>query len=74
MSLDKAIEKGREHRKPYHGAQAIACSCRNHGGKGKKRDHGQCPYCLGNRMYQTTKEILRTEQEMEYVSDPLHSD
>jgi len=31
MSLDKAIQHGKEHRKPYHGAKAIDQTCRNHG-------------------------------------------
>ena len=31
MSLDKAIEHGKEHRKPYRGAKAIDKTCRNHG-------------------------------------------
>lgn len=35
MSLDKAIEHGKEHRKPYRGSKAIDCICRN---------HGSCPY------------------------------
>ena len=42
MSLDKAIEHGKEHRKKYRGAKAMDRSCRN---------HGDCPYCLGNRLY-----------------------
>lgn len=40
--LDKAIEHGKEKRKPYRGAKAVAYSCRN---------HGSCPYCRGNRTY-----------------------
>ena len=28
MALDKAIEHGKEKRKPYKGAKAVACSCR----------------------------------------------
>ncbi len=32
MSLDKAIQHGKEHRKPYRGAKAIDPWCRNHGG------------------------------------------
>lgn len=40
MALNKAIEHGKEHRKPYKGAKAVCRSCRNHGG---------CPWCLGNR-------------------------
>lgn len=31
MSLDKAIENGKEKRKSYKGAKAIDCTCRNHG-------------------------------------------
>ena len=31
MSLDKAIEHGKEHRKPYRGAKAVDKTCRNHG-------------------------------------------
>ena len=42
MSLDKAIKYGKEKRKPYHKAQAIDKTCRNHGG---------CPYCEGNRKH-----------------------
>lgn len=36
MSLDKAIEHGKERRKPYRGAKAVDNSCRN---------HGDCPWC-----------------------------
>lgn len=32
MSLDKAIEHGKEHRKEYRGSKAIDKTCRNHGG------------------------------------------
>ena len=42
MSLDKAIEHGKEKRKPYYGAQAIDCTC---------RPHGSCEWCRSNRMY-----------------------
>ena len=52
MSLNKAIEHGKEHRKPYRKSKAIDKACRNHGG---------CPWCEGNRLYQTKKEKLRTE-------------
>lgn len=51
MSLDKAIKHGKEHRKPYQKSKKIDRSCRNHGG---------CPWCEGNRLYQTKKEKLRT--------------
>lgn len=46
MSLDKAIEHGKEKRKPYRGSKAIDKSCRN---------HGECEWCLENRRYSTLK-------------------
>ena len=42
MSLDKAIEHGKEKRKPYYGSKAIDATCRNHGG---------CPWCEENRKH-----------------------
>ena len=36
MSLDKAINSGKEKRKKYRGAKAVDASCQNHGG---------CPAC-----------------------------
>ena len=51
MSLNKAIEHGKEFRKPYgreYGtyAKAVCALCRNHGG---------CIWCLGNRMYKNNR-------------------
>lgn len=42
MSLDKAIEHGKEKRKPYRGAKAIDRTCRN---------HGSCIWCRDNRLH-----------------------
>ena len=42
MSLDKAIEHGKEHRKPYRGNETYSGACRNHGG---------CEWCLENRLH-----------------------
>lgn len=42
MSLDKAIEYGKERRKPYRGSKAIDRTCRN---------HGSCEWCKRNRQY-----------------------
>lgn len=42
MSLDKAIEHGKERRKPYRGAKAVDPTCRN---------HGSCPFCEENRKH-----------------------
>jgi len=46
MSLDKAIEHGKEKRKEYRGSKNFDVSCRNHGG---------CPACAGSRRYKQTK-------------------
>lgn len=46
MSLDKAIEHGKEHRKLYRRSKAIFKSCRN---------HGSCPWCQGAREYKRKK-------------------
>ena len=46
MSLDKAIQHGKEKRKPYYKSKAIDPSCRN---------HGSCEYCESNRLYSTQK-------------------
>ena len=47
--MNKAIEHGKEHRKPYRGAKAIDRACRNHGG---------CPWCEENRKYKYIKKII----------------
>lgn len=48
MSLDKAIESGKEHRKQYSGCQAFDPGCRCHGG---------CTWCRDNRMHRTEKRM-----------------
>lgn len=54
MGLEKAIEHGKEHRKPYKGAKRSFKSCRNHQG---------CPYCEGNRKHNSNvKEYAADEQ------------
>lgn len=53
MSLDKAIEHHKEHRKAYRGGKAIDKTCQNHGG---------CPACLSNRIHSTK----RRKQKAEY--------
>ena len=42
MSLDKAIEHGKERRKPYYGSKAFDYTCRN---------HGSCQWCVENRKH-----------------------
>lgn len=60
MALDKAIQHGKEHRKPYKGGKAIDRTCRNHGG---------CPWCEENRKYKNIKRLqkaLDKLKEMRY--------
>ena len=56
MSLDKAIEHGKEHRKPYRGSKAIDRSCRN---------HGSCKWCLGNRTHRWRKKMGKHSEVQE---------
>lgn len=68
MALDKAIQSGKEHRKPYRRSKAFDRSCRNHGG---------CGWCEDNRTYQARKEAERivyeqTEQTQEYHFEQEH--
>ena len=50
MSLDKAIEHGKEHRKKYYGAKAVDRTCRS---------HGSCPWCENGRLHKGKKALLK---------------
>lgn len=52
MSLDKAIEHKKEHRKQYKGAKAVDRTCRNHGG---------CNWCRENRTIKYARKIEKSE-------------
>ena len=54
MSLDKAIEHGKEKRKPYIGAKAIDKDCRN---------HGSCLWCKRAREYKIKKREKLEDEE-----------
>ena len=56
MSLNKAIEHGKEKRKPYYRSKRFDRSCRNHGG---------CPYCLDNRFHSTKVKEEACKQQVE---------
>lgn len=47
MSLDKAIEHGKERRKPYYGSKGIDKTCRN---------HGSCGVCRRNREHKRLRD------------------
>ena len=55
MSLDKAIQHKKEHRKEYRGAKAIDRTCRN---------HGSCPYCQSGRLFKSNKRKKEMLQEL----------
>lgn len=54
MSLDLAIQSGKEKRRPYRGGKAVDCSCRN---------HGSCPWCRDNRTFFDRKARIRLEDQ-----------
>ena len=56
MALDKAIQSGKEHRKPYRGSKRIDHTCRN---------HGDCPWCKANRLHKFRDKHPLTSEELE---------
>jgi hypothetical protein len=54
MSLEKAIEYGKEHREEYRGRKAKSKRCRN---------HGNCPYCENGRLHKNKRrEPVRVDE------------
>ena len=73
MSLNKAIKSGKEHRveygtkgQPY--CKSVDHTCRNHGGRAGGAKN-QCPYCLGNRLYQYKKEEEKSGYKLKEFED-----
>lgn len=60
MSLDKAIEHKKEHRRPYRGAKAIDRWCCN---------HGNCIICKENRLYKNNKRINKMNDKMKIYKE-----
>ena len=56
MSMDKAIESHKEHRKPYRGVKAVDKTCRN---------HGTCEHCKFNRLYKVKKQEMSADDRAE---------
>lgn len=54
--LDKAIEHGKEWRKPYYHSERFDLTC---------RPHGSCPWCYGRRMHNSRVRMLRCEEQEE---------
>ena len=59
MSLFKAIEHNKEHRKKYKGGKACSRHCENHGGR---RHQLECEYCRNNRLYKNKKREQQYEE------------
>lgn len=72
MGLEKAIEHGKEYRKPYgrsngNYAKSVSTHCRNHGGrKGKSRNPWECEWCLENRLHKNKKRDTTELEEENY--------
>lgn len=62
MSLDKSIDSGKEHRKPFRGAKRIDRTCRN---------HGSCDYCKGNCLYSTKKTLDEAKEKIKENDNAL---
>lgn len=60
MSLDKAIESGKEKRKQYRKSKVFDRSCRN---------HGSCGYCEDNRAYRSKRLIEACDDELNSMCD-----
>lgn len=59
--LDKAIEHGKEHRKPYRGSKAIDKTCRNHGSDDWAKDNR---LYRANRLEEKAKQDIETAEEL----------
>jgi hypothetical protein len=64
MGLEKAIQYGKEKRKPYTDSRAFDYSCRS---------HGSCAWCESRRRH---KELRQKEQEIyeEKLSNRIETD
>lgn len=63
MSLDKAIARGKEHRKEYYRSGRYDVTC---------RPHGSCAWCRNNRLHNVQVKLASTEQqikEWKYAKD-----
>jgi hypothetical protein len=58
MSLDKAIEHGKEKRKPYYRAGRFDPTCRPNGG---------CPYCKNSREHKHKKKKCACKAQVDDV-------
>ena len=63
MGMEKSIAAGREHRRPYTGAQAVDATC---------RCHGSCVCCRVGRMRRTIKRLqAAADREKLYKAEAI---
>ena len=61
MSMDKAIEHGKDRRRPYRGSKRFDKTCRN---------NGACGWCRGNRTVKARRQLMRADEiEREWIDD-----
>lgn len=65
MSLDKAIEHGKEKRKPYYRAGKYDPTCRPNGG---------CSWCENNRHHKNKKKECACKEELKEYSQEESTD
>lgn len=65
MSLDKAIENGKEKRKRYYQSKYADRSCRCNGG---------CPYCFNSRMHADNTRLYSFRERLKEYGENECSD
>lgn len=65
MTLDKAIEYKKEHRKQYYGSKAVDPTCRN---------HGSDDWSVGNRLYKNKKRQASIDEQIEEIEEWFDND
>lgn len=60
MSLDKAVENHKEHRKPYRGSKTFDRTCRN---------QGSCDWCRDNRLYNSRKKLESSNDKLKETEE-----
>ena len=73
MSLDKAIQHGKEHRKSYEERGKpgrFDPTCRPHGG-GRPYP---CEYCQGNRLWRAYRELAEAEEQLRLAADMIQDE
>lgn len=61
MALDKAIQHGKEKRKPYMKyCEQVDKTCRPHGG---------CPHCKGNRLHNRLKKEYHAQMDIKEAKE-----